>query len=135
VRAIGPRPGDEVLVTAYHHGSEVQALIDAGLTCRTTHLGQWRRMRRSSTRCLGRGCVRAISSITWGSPQNGARWRAWCDQRNLLLIEDAAESWLTTWQGTPIGSFGDVAISCIYKSFGLPDGGLLLSRPSPPTSR
>src|SRR5205823_10573872 len=33
VRALGLGPGDEVLVPAYHHGSEVEALVRAGVTC------------------------------------------------------------------------------------------------------
>ena len=31
-----PRPGDEILVPAYHHGSEIEALVRAGLTAGST---------------------------------------------------------------------------------------------------
>src|SRR5215470_14468219 len=34
VRALGLGAGDEILVPAYHHGSEVEALLQAELTCR-----------------------------------------------------------------------------------------------------
>src|SRR6266498_5145150 len=31
VRALGLLPGDEILAPAYHHGSEIEALVQAGL--------------------------------------------------------------------------------------------------------
>jgi perosamine synthetase len=65
-------------------------------------------------------------------PQNVARWRSWCDERNLFLIEDAAMAWLSSYDGRPIGSFGHLAIFCLYKTFGLPDGGALVAEPPPP---
>lgn len=34
VRALGLVEGDEIVVPAYHHGSEVEALLHAGLRCR-----------------------------------------------------------------------------------------------------
>src|SRR6185312_3804894 len=61
-----------------------------------------------------------------------------CDERNLLLLEDAAQSWLAVHDRGPVGSYGDLAIYCLHKSFGLPDGGALVSRvaaASPRTGR
>jgi perosamine synthetase len=34
VKALGLERGDEMLVSAYHHGSEVEALVRAGIVCR-----------------------------------------------------------------------------------------------------
>jgi CelD/BcsL family acetyltransferase involved in cellulose biosynthesis len=48
-----------------------------------------------------------------------------------LLIEDVAQSWLATIDGRPLGSFGDLAIFCLYKSIGLPDGAALVSTAAP----
>jgi dTDP-4-amino-4,6-dideoxygalactose transaminase len=39
-----------------------------------------------------------------GFPQDSARWRRWCDSRGLLLVEDAAQAWLATRDGVPVGS-------------------------------
>jgi CelD/BcsL family acetyltransferase involved in cellulose biosynthesis len=66
-----------------------------------------------------------------GYPQDGSRWRRWCDERGLLLIEDAAMAWLAETRAGPVGMHGDVAIFCLYKSFGLPDGAALISRRPP----
>jgi hypothetical protein len=45
----------------------------------------------------------------------------------LLLIEDAAQAWLAALDRRSLGSFGDLAFFCLYKTFGLPDGSALLS--------
>jgi dTDP-4-amino-4,6-dideoxygalactose transaminase len=72
-----------------------------------------------------------------GFPQELARWRRWCDQRDLLLIEDAAQAWLARGEGGPVGSVGDLAIFCLYKTYGVPDGAALVSRrpPAHPSGR
>lgn len=67
--------------------------------------------------------VRALYLIHYlGHGQDAARWRTWCDERSLVLIEDAAQAWLTWHDGLPVGSHGDLAVWCLYKSYGLPDG-------------
>ena len=136
VHALGLAPPDEILAPAYHHGSEIEALVRAGLTCRfydaTPTLepddGELDRLLSERTRALY-----LIHYI--GVPQDGARWRRWCDKRGLLLIEDAAQSWLASREGRPVGSDGDIALYCLYKAFGVPDGGAVLSRgPWPATA-
>ena len=128
VRAVGLTPGDEVLVPAYHHGSEVQALVEAGLRCRFYEATVSLAPDQDELESLLGPRVRALHLVHYlGFPQDAPRWRAWCDARGLLLIEDAAQSWLASSQGRPVGSFGHLAIFCVYKSFGVPDGALLVS--------
>jgi hypothetical protein len=123
VRAIGLRPGDEVLAPAWHHGSEIEALVRAGLRCRfydaTPSLapdpGELERL-------LGPN-VRALHLTHFlGFPQDAASWRRWCEERGLLLIEDAAQAWLGSFAGRPIGASGHLAVFCFYKTYGLADG-------------
>src|SRR5918998_730690 len=40
IKALGLGQGDEVLVPAYHHGSEIEALIRAGIVCRFYDVGR-----------------------------------------------------------------------------------------------
>jgi hypothetical protein len=68
----------------------------------------------------------------FGFPQDAPRWRRWCDDNGRLLLEDAAHALLASIDGTPVGAFGDLAIFCLYKSFGLPDGGAIVLRRAPP---
>jgi dTDP-4-amino-4,6-dideoxygalactose transaminase len=124
LRALGIRPGDEVLAPAYHHGSEIQALESAGARP-TFYAGtddlapdeeELERLLTPRTRALH-------LTHYLGFPQDGGRWRRWCDSRDLLLIEDAAPAWLSTSLGRPVGSMGDLAVFSVYKTVGVPDGG------------
>ena len=137
-KALGLEPGDEILVPAYHHGSEVEALVRAGLVCRFYEGGQ--RLEPDEKELVGLlgPRVRALHLIHYlGLPQDAARWRTWCDEHGVLLIEDAAQAWLSSRNGVPVGSYGDLSIFCLYKSFGLPDGAAVICTPptDPPRSR
>lgn len=137
VQAAGLQRGDEVVVPALHHGSEVEALIRAGLTPRFHDVGEDGGPREDELESLLTPRTRALYLIhTLGLPQDASRWRRWCDDRGLLLIEDAAMAWLGRWEGRPVGSFGDVAIFCLYKTVPVPDGGALVGPAAPaPASR
>jgi dTDP-4-amino-4,6-dideoxygalactose transaminase len=132
LRALGLGGGDEVLVPAYHHGSEVETLVRAGLTCRFYEATETLAPDERELEALLRPRTRALHLIHYlGFAQDAPRWRGWCEERGLLLIEDAAQAWLGSLDGRPLGSFGDIAIFCLYKTFGVPDGGVLLcSSPS-----
>jgi dTDP-4-amino-4,6-dideoxygalactose transaminase len=133
VRALGLEPGDEVLVPAYHHGSEVEALVRAGLTCRFFAGSEGLEPVASELETLVRPRTRALVLIHYlGFPQRAARWRLWCDERGLLLIEDAAQAWLAQTDDGPVGFSGDLAVFCLYKTFGVPDGAAVLCRAAPP---
>lgn len=133
VQGLGLFPGDAILTPAYHHGSEVEALLRAGLECRFYDATATLEPDEDELERLLGPRVRALYLIHYlGHPQDGARWRRWCDERDLLLLEDAAQAWLAAVDGQPVGSFGDLAIFCLYKSFGLPDGGALMMRPPTP---
>src|SRR5918994_2835725 len=40
IKALGLGPGDEVLVPSYHHGSEIEAFVRAGVVCRFYEVGE-----------------------------------------------------------------------------------------------
>jgi CelD/BcsL family acetyltransferase involved in cellulose biosynthesis len=128
-RALGLERGDEVLMPAYHHGTEVEALIAAGVVCRFYDATESLEPDEAVLDGLLTERTRALYVIHYyGFPQDCARWRAWCDDRGLLLLEDAAQAWLATSGGVPVGTAGDLAIFCLYKSVGIPDGGAVVSR-------
>lgn len=53
--------------------------------------------------------VRALYLVDYLSlPQDARRCRRWCDDRGLMLIEDAAQAWLASLGGHPVGTFGDL---------------------------
>jgi len=128
VERLGLRPGDEVLAPAYHHGSEIEAYVRAGLTPRFYDATDTLEPDPDELdRALG-ARVRALHLIHYlGFPSDAARWRRWCDERELLLIEDAAQAWLARRDGAAVGSLGDLAIFSLYKSVGVPDGGAVVA--------
>jgi DegT/DnrJ/EryC1/StrS aminotransferase family len=129
VRQLGLVDGDAVLVPAYNHGSEIEALLRAGIRCLFYELDEDLRPRPTSLEALRDERTRALYLTHFlGFPQDASRWRTWCDERGLLLIEDAAQAWLATDGGRPVGSLGDLAVFCLYKTFGLPEGAAVHQR-------
>lgn len=129
--------GDEVLVPAYHHGSDVGALVEAGLRCRFYEAGERLEPDPAELEGLLGERTRALYLIHHlGFAQDAPRWRRWCDERGLLLIEDVAMAWLAELDGRPLGSWGDIGFFSLWKTFGLPDGGALVcERPLAPLPR
>jgi hypothetical protein len=133
LRDLGAGPGDEVLAPAYHHGSEIEALRRAGLRPRFYEATETLAPDEAELEALLGPRVRALHLVHYlGFPQDAPRWRAWCDERRLLLIEDAAQSWLSSIDGTPLGAWGDVAFFSLYKTVGLADGAAVIVRGPPP---
>jgi CelD/BcsL family acetyltransferase involved in cellulose biosynthesis len=139
VRALGLGHGDQVLAPAYHHGSEIEALVRAGIECRYHDLDESLEPREEDLDRLLTPRVRALLLIHYlGFPQDAPRWRRWCDDRGLLLIESAAQAWLSSIDGRPVGSLGDLAVFCLYKTFGILEGAAAICRaemPDPGTDR
>ena len=126
LRALVP-PGGAVLLPAYHHGSEVEAVLAAGLEPRFYGGDARLEPLDEELDALLDDRVRALHLVHYlGFPQDGERWRRWCDARGLLLVEDAAQAWLAERDGRPVGSWGDAAVFCLYKTFGIPDGAAVL---------
>lgn len=130
-KALGLTEGDEVLVSAFNHGSEIEALERAGARCRFFEASPTLSDDPEVVADLVGPSTKAIHLIHYlGFPQDAARWRSFCGERGLLLLEDAAQAWLAHREGVPVGSHGDLAIFCLYKTLGLPDGAALLMDPA-----
>jgi dTDP-4-amino-4,6-dideoxygalactose transaminase len=131
--ALGLGEGDELLVPAYHCGSEVGALVDRGIVPRFWGGTEALEPDPEELQRLIGPRTRGLYLIHYlGLAQDGARWRRWCDERGLLLLEDAAPSWLAGSAGRPVGYWGDLAIFSPWKLVGVPEAGALLCQPPPP---
>jgi len=129
LRALGARNGDSILVPAYHHGSEIEAAMSAGLRCIFYDVTDGLKPDAGQLDELLEPSVRALHITHYfGFPQDGRRWRRWCDERGLMLIEDAAQAWLAKQDGMDVGRYGDLSIFCLDKMFGLPDGAAVVCR-------
>src|SRR5262249_35439853 len=62
-----------------------------------------------------------------GWPQPIKQIQALCREKNLILIEDCALSFLSACDGKPLGTFGAYAVFCLYKTLPIPNGGVLVA--------
>jgi hypothetical protein len=137
VDALGLKPGDGVLVPAYHHGIEVEVLRAKGLIVHYYRVDERMGMDFEHLERLSGLGARALYVIHYlGFPQPIDRIRDFVSRHSLPLIEDCALSLFSRAPAGPLGSFGDIGIFCLYKTLAVPHGGtLILNRdglPLPP---
>jgi perosamine synthetase len=126
-RALRFRPGETVLVPAYHHGNEVRAIRAAGASIKFYPITRNLQPDLDALRRLCGADTRALFVIHYlGWPQPMKELTAFCREQGLLLIEDCALALLSEPAGQPLGSFGDYAVYCLYKTLPVPHGGLLV---------
>ena len=78
LEVLGLGPGDEVLVPAYNHGSEVEVLSRAGVTCRFFDSSEDLAPDEHVLERLLGPSTRALYLIHHlGFPQAAPRWRRW----------------------------------------------------------
>lgn len=73
-----------------------------------------------------------IVTHTYGTPGNSAHIRTFCDEHDLIMIEDIAEAIGVEINGKLAGTYGDYACSSLYanKVITAGDGGFILSKHS-----
>jgi dTDP-4-amino-4,6-dideoxygalactose transaminase len=121
--------GREVLVPAYHHGVEISALLDAGARLRFVRIDGSMRLDLDDVEAKVGPSTRALYVIHYlGFPQPMAALSELARRHSLLLIEDCALATFSSDGERPLGSTGDAAIFCFYKTVPVPHGGALLIR-------
>lgn len=120
-------PGDEVLVPAYNCGSELDPLLDAGLTLRLYPVGRDARIDPAQIAALITPQTRAIYLTHYFGflHPNTAAIRQLCEDRKLWLLEDCALS-LLSGPSPAEGHAGHIALFCFYKLFPVLGGGALV---------
>ena len=132
---LGGAPG-VVLMPAYHHGVEVEAVRAAGARIVFYRVDADMRIDLDDlARKAAAPDVRVIyvtHFVGFAQPIGEARQLA--RARGLKLFEDCALALFSrTADGTPLGSTGDAACFCLYKTLPVPHGGLLVG-PDVPTA-
>jgi dTDP-4-amino-4,6-dideoxygalactose transaminase len=121
--------GTEVLVPAWHHGVEVEALLNAGVHPRFYGVKRsfaidLENLERSIT-----PDTRAIYVIHYaGFPQPMDAILGIARTRGLKVIEDCALALFSSHGRTPLGIRADASVFCLYKTLPLPHGGALWMR-------
>jgi len=128
LRTLGFGPSDHVLVPDYHHGSEVAAIRAAGASVDYYPIRSDLTPDMGMLRCKLERRPRALlltHYLGWAQPVEEVK--RMCRERGVLLIEDCALSLLSHATGGPLGSFGDYAVFCLYKTLPVPNGALLVA--------
>jgi len=128
VRRLGLE-GAEVIAPAYHHGVEIAALLHAGARVRFARVDESMRLDPEHVASLVGPRTRALYVIHYaGFPQPLEPFLELARLRGLALIEDCALSLFSRDGDRPLGSAGDAAIFCFYKTLPVSHGGALLVR-------
>ncbi len=117
----------EVLVPAYHHGVEIEALVDAGAAVKFYRIdGKLDVDFPDIERKITPRTTALYLTHFAGFPGPVYEMKKLAEKYGLPLIEDCALSLLSKDGDVPLGITGDVAIFCLYKVLPVPDGGALI---------
>jgi perosamine synthetase len=126
VRTLGLDRG-EILVPAYHHGVEIEALVDAGATPRFYSVGPRFEIDLDEVEAMITARTRALYLTHFlGFPGPVRRMKALAHRHGLPLVEDCALALFSADDDSPLGLTGDIAVFCLYKVLPVPDGGVLV---------
>lgn len=119
--------GAEVIAPAYHHGVEIEALRAAGARVRFARVDAAMRLDVEHVESQLRPETRALYVIHYaGFPQPMEPLVRLARRHGLRIIEDCALALFSRDGERPLGSQGDAAIFCFYKTVPVPHGGALL---------
>lgn len=119
--------GAEVLMPAYFHGVELEALLAAGVRPRFYPVHDGMRVDAQDIVRSLTAATRAVYLIHYvGFPGPAEELQTICRERGLMFIEDCALALLSKAGARPLGSFGDAAVFCLYKTLPTPDGGAVV---------
>jgi dTDP-4-amino-4,6-dideoxygalactose transaminase len=125
VRLLG-LSGAEVLVPAYHHGVEVEALEAAGAQLRFVRVDGRMRLDLEDLEAKVGARTRAIYVIHYaGFPQPMQEILGVARRHGLRVVEDCALALLSRDGDVPLGASGDLGVFCLYKTVPVPNGGIL----------
>jgi perosamine synthetase len=114
----------EVLMPAFFHGVELEALLAAGVRPRFYRVRQDMQVDPEDIVRTLTPDTRAVYLIHYaGFPGPAEAVERICRERGLFFIEDCALALLSRAGDRPLGSFGDASVFCLYKTLPTPDGG------------
>ncbi len=128
LQRLGVRPGDEVLVPAYHCMSMVEPIVFCGAIPRFFPLKAGLEVPLEILETFDLSKVRAmLVTHYFGFPQWMGLITKFASERGIPVIEDCAHAVFGLADGRPFGSWGDYAAASLMKFFPVYDGGCLAS--------
>ncbi|MDO8347403.1 MAG: DegT/DnrJ/EryC1/StrS family aminotransferase [Rugosibacter sp.] len=132
LRAIGLQPGDEVITTPFTFVATASTILMCGAKPVFVDIdpGSFN-LDLVQVAAAITPATRAIVPVhLFGQPVHLVPLRALCEKHNLMLIEDAAQSFGADYAGRKSGAYGDIGCTSFYPSKNLSafgDGGLTLT--------
>lgn len=132
LRSLGIGEGDEVITTPMTAFATVLAILRSGATPVLADIDQatGHISLESVQRCLTKKTKAIIYVHLYGQIGPMDLWAKFCNQNNVLLIEDCAQAHLATLNGKVAGSYGIAGAYSFYptKNLGaLGDGGMIVT--------
>ena len=123
LRALGIKPGDQVLIPGFTFAAVPSAVVHAGAQPILVEVGEDYRLDMEDFAAKLTGQIRAVViSHMRGHTSDMDAIMALCGARGVPVIEDAAHSLGTLWDGRKIGTIG--RIGCFsFQSYKLVNGG------------
>lgn len=132
LRSLDVGPGDEVIIPAMTFVATMEAVVAVGATpvLVDVDLTTWNLCLDSAKKAISVRTKAMIFVHLHGSTIGVNEVKNFCEENNILLIEDAAQAHLATNNGVSVGQFGIAAAFSFYpgKNLGaLGEGGAILT--------
>ena len=116
LRALDIGSGDEVITTSMTAFATVLAILRAGAVPVLADIDPETALLdlNSVARCISPKTRAVILVHLYGQVRNMNKWTSFCEEQDLLLIEDCAQAHVASWQGSFAGSFGKVGAYSFY---------------------
>lgn len=112
LRALGVRPGNEVLLQADTCSASAFSVMNAGATPVFTDISA--RTGMMSIPAMATWCSQRTQAVlathSWGNPEDAGSIAAWCTQERIPLVEDACQSLGARAGNKPAGHWGHAAV-------------------------
>lgn len=132
LRSMNIGPDDEVITTPMTAFATVLAILRAGATPVLADIEPDTALLSmdSVRRCISPKTKAVVLVHLYGQMKELDHWKTFCNDHQISLIEDCAQSHLATWNGQPGGNFGIAGAYSFYptKNLGaLGDGGMIVT--------
>ncbi|MBI4423987.1 MAG: DegT/DnrJ/EryC1/StrS family aminotransferase [Elusimicrobia bacterium] len=131
LKALGLKPGDEVITSSFTFVATVEAILFAGAVPVLAEVDDTYNLDPEDVRRRVTGRTRAIVPVHMaGAPARMDELLALAKEKGLLVLEDAAQACGGTWKGKALGTLGDAGIYSFdfAKNLTTGEGGAVLTR-------
>ena len=124
---LGVKPGDAILVPAYHCSALIDPILAYGATVRFYDVKRDCSPNLEDIAAKVDHLTKAVLCVHYfGFPQPIRTLRQLCDSAGIYLIEDCAHVFGTMVEGAALGTLGDISLFSVRKFLPIQDGGILV---------